>query len=267
MVAGGSCYWRGGLRRMEVTQRGGAAATGGQEAGEALDPNRIAVLYFEKRGGSDSLGYLADGLTEALIHELSGVKGLQVISSNGVRPYRQGTTPLVKIAQDLKVGTLVHGDVTESGDRLRVNVSLVQAATGGELGSTTLERPRGEVFALQDDVSKEVSVFLRQQLGQEIELDQVRVGTSNTKAWELLQRAGGLSKDLETLLASGDTAAAARHLAQADTLLAQAKPPIRTGRPAIERGWLAYHQTDLIRDFDKPYYSTWTAGWSRPIAR
>ena len=89
---------------------------------------------------------------------------------------------------------------------------------------------------------------------------QVRVGTSNTKAWELLQRAGGLSKDLEPLLASGDTAAAARHLAQADSLLAQAEQldPNWTAAP-IERGWLAYHQTDLISNFDKPYYSTWTA--------
>ena len=70
----------------------------GQEP-SGLDPNRLAVLYFQKsEGSSDSLGYLADGLTEALIHELGNVGGLQVISSNGVRPYRKGDLPLQKVA-------------------------------------------------------------------------------------------------------------------------------------------------------------------------
>ncbi|HEY9507686.1 MAG TPA: serine/threonine-protein kinase, partial [Gemmatimonadales bacterium] len=238
--------------------RGHAAGTPAAED-LSLDKNRIAVLYFENRGMADSLGYLADGLTEALIHELSGVKGLQVISRNGVAPFRHATVTTDSIGRALKSGTLVQGTVAQSGDRLRVSVSLVNAANGEEIASQTVERPKSEVFALQDDVAKEVSLFLRRRLGQEIELEQVRVGTSNTKAWELLQRAGGLSKDLETLLASGDTAAAARHLAQADSLLAQAEQqdPNWAAAP-IERGWLAYHQTDLISTFDKTYYSTWT---------
>ena len=64
------------------------AAGGGEESG-GLDARHIAVLYLEKAPGtSDSVSYLADGLTEALIHELSRVKGLQVISSNGVLPYK-----------------------------------------------------------------------------------------------------------------------------------------------------------------------------------
>ncbi|HET7423732.1 MAG TPA: serine/threonine-protein kinase, partial [Gemmatimonadales bacterium] len=236
-------------------------SAGGTKAAEdaSLDKNRIAVMYFENRGLADSLSYLGDGLTEALIHELSGVKGLQVISRNGVAPFRHTTVTTDSIGRALKSGTLVQGTVAQSGDRLRVSVSLVNAANGEEIASQTVERPKTEVFALQDDVAKEVALFLRQRLGQEIELDQVRVGTSNTKAWELLQRAGGLSKDLETLLASGDTAAAARHLAQADTLLTQAQnlDPNWAAAP-IERGWLAYHQTDLIATFDKTYYSTWT---------
>ena len=67
---------------------GGSAFGPGASAAEdpSVDKNRIAVLYFENRGGADSLGYLADGLTEALIHELSEVKPLQVISRNGVAP-------------------------------------------------------------------------------------------------------------------------------------------------------------------------------------
>jgi eukaryotic-like serine/threonine-protein kinase len=224
-----------------------------------MDPNRIAVLYFENRSGQDSLGYLADGLTEALIHELSEVKPLQVISRGGVTPYRNSTIGADSIGRALKVGTLVQGTVAGSGDRLRVSVSLVNAATGEELGSKTLERPRKEIFALQDDLAREVSLFLRERLGEEINLQEIRIGTRDPKAWELVQQSEKLSKEVDPLLAAGDTAAAARRLVAADSILAGVErldPNWVT--PPIERGWLAYRQTDLVSGFDKPLYSKWT---------
>ena len=227
-------------------------------AANDLHPERIAVLYFDSRGGSDSLGYVADGLTEALIHELSQVNPLEVISRNGVSPYRRTTVAPDSIGRALKVGTLVSGNVAQSGDSLRVTVSLVNAATGEEIASKTVERPRKEIFALQDDLAKEVSLFLRDRVGQEIKLRESRIGTSNTAAWELLQQAEQLSNDVEQLLATQDTAAAARHLTQADSLLAKAEaldPAWVT--PPIQRGWLAYHETDLVSGIDKTYYSTW----------
>jgi serine/threonine-protein kinase len=150
-----------------------------------LDPNRIAVLYLEKsEQASDSLSYLADGLTEALIHELSNVGGLQVISSNGVRPYRKGDVPLQQIARDLQVGTMVHGRIARSNDRLRVTVSLVNAGNGVEIGTRTLERPREELFALQDELANEVSVFLRKQLGKEVQLRETKATTRIGQAGE-----------------------------------------------------------------------------------
>jgi tetratricopeptide (TPR) repeat protein len=141
-----------------------------------------------------------------------------------------------------------------------VSVSLINAATGEEIGSKTLERPREEIFALQDDVAKEVSLYLRERLGQEIKLQEIRVGTRSPKAWELLQQAGRLSKDVDPLLAAGDTAAAARRLADADSLLASVErlDPSWVTAP-VERGWLAYRETDLVAGFDKQLYSKWTA--------
>jgi len=230
---------------------GGAAA---EETG--LDPNRIAVLYFEKgRGTSDSLNYLADGITEALIHELSAVGGLQVISSNGVRPYRKGDVPLVKIAQDLKVGTLVHGDVTESADKLRVTVSMANAGTGVEIGSTTIERPRSEVFALQDEVSKEVAVFLRKQIGKEVVLRETRGTTKNVDAWATYQKAQAEARDAETLSAAGDSAGAARKVARTDSLLAHAEQldPQWVAPPTL-RGWLSYRQSRMAPLAEPSYH-------------
>ena len=231
-----------------------------------FDANRIAVLYFENRSGNDSLTSLADGVTEALIHELSEVKPLQVISRNGVTPYRNAAVAPDSIGRALKVGTLVEGTIAQSEKRLRVNVSLIDAASGDEIGSKTLERPREEIFDLQDDVAKEVSLFLRERFGQEIQVQALRVGTRNPKAWELVQQAGKLSKDVDALLAAGDTTAAARRLNEADSILAGVeKLDAEWITPPIERGWVAYRQMDLVPGFDKTLYSKWIA--ARPRAR
>ncbi len=225
----------------------------------AVDRNRIAVMYFENRSGSDSLSYLADGLTEGLIHELSVVKPLQVISRNGVAPFRKAAATPDSIGRALKVGTLVEGTIAQSGDRLRLDVSLIDASTGEEIGNKTLERPRAEIFALQDDLTREVAVFLRQRLGEAVEVGKSRIGTNNVKAWELLQRAEQSMRESETLIDAGDTKAAARRFETADTVLMQAEAADpRWSTPVTERGWLAYRQSRLAGSFDKCYYAQWT---------
>src|SRR5881394_2841098 len=139
-------------------------ANAGTGVGDA-DPRRIAVLYFEHRGDSTRTQYLADGLTESLIHELSAVKALQVISANGVRPFRNASTPVRSdsLRRSLGVGTIVQGTVTEEGDRLRVDVALAISFLGhGALhDGADAERPRTELFALQDTLSRAVAEFLR----------------------------------------------------------------------------------------------------------
>ena len=253
-AAGGLLLVAGlGFGAWRMAHRGGAAASA-----EGFDANHIAVMYFDQRGGGDSLGYVADGITEALIHELSEVPQLEVISRNGVLPYKKSAVPSDSIGRALKVGTLVEGTVTQADNRLRLDVSLINAATGREIGSKVLERPREEIFALQDDLAKEVSFYLRKEIGQEITITETRQGTESTKAWELLQRAEQTSKDADALLASGDTAAASRRLLQADSILGQAEAADpKWSTPAVQRGWLAYHQTDLVAGLDKDVYAKW----------
>ena len=224
------------------------------------DPRHIAILYFRTVGGQDSLIPIADGLTETLIHELSRVKPIRIISAGGVAPFRRAGIPPDSIARALRVGTIVDGAVSQSGDRLRVSVSLVDPTTGAEFGSKTVERARQEIFGLQNDVAREVSTFLRERLGQEIELQESRVGTTSPAAWELLQQAEKLTKDFDQLLNGSDTVAAARQLNRADSLLmqAQAVDP-KWGLPSLRRGWLAYRQIDLVPGFDKTIYGKWLA--------
>jgi len=248
LVVGGVAAWRLAF---------GSGASAAEDP--SVDKNRIAVLYFENRSGSDSLRYLADGLTEALIQELSQVKPLQVISRNGVAPFRNVNAPPDSVGRVLNVGTMVEGTIAQSGSRLRVSVSLLDASSGIEIGSKTLERPREEIFALQDDLTREVAVFLRQQLGEAVQIRESRIGTKSVEAWELLQRAEQMIDGAETLIDAGDADAASRQLAGADTVLmkAEAADP-RWATPVTQRGWLAYRQTRLAGSFDKAYYARWT---------
>jgi eukaryotic-like serine/threonine-protein kinase len=233
LAIGGVLAWRIWLRPADAS-----ADTRG------LSPNRIAVMYFQKTAGSsDSLGYLADGITEALINELSGVSNLEVISRNGVLPFKNAPVAPDSVAQVLKAGTLVEGTLAQAGERLRLTVSLINGSNGAQIGSKILDRPREEIFALQDDLAKEVAFFLRQQLGREIQLQASRVETRNTKAWELMQKALTEARGAEPLVAAGDTAAAARQYQRADSLLAQAEASDKSWvGPPTQRGWLAYRR-------------------------
>jgi TolB-like protein len=214
-------------------------------------------LYFDDRSPDQSLTYLADGLTEALINDLSGVTALQVISRYGVAPYRRKAVSTDSIRRALKVGTIVGGTLAQAGDSLRLNVSMVDASSGNQLESRTLAVPRADPMAPQATLADQVALLLRQRLGEEIRRVEARAGTRNAQAWELVQRAKELTRNIDTVLASGDTASATRTLGRADSLLAQAAS--KDGEwitPIVERGWLAWEQRH-IAGFEKGPAAQW----------
>jgi len=226
----------------------------------AFDPRNIAVLYFQQRSPQDSLRYLADGLTEELIHQLSRVPTLRVISQNGVGPYRHTNVSPDSVARALKVGTLVQGTMAQSGGRLRLTVALIDGATGAELGSTALERPHQEIFALQDDLTQEVAIFLRQRLGEEVQKKMAMTrAKTHPRAWHLVQQAGELTRDIDGLLAAGDTSGAAIHLDKADSILVMAEEEEpKWSRPSVARGRIAYSRLDLVSTLDRRYFERWS---------
>ena len=222
------------------------------------DPRRIAVLYFQDRSPDKSLSYLADGLTEALIHELSGVSTLQVVSRNGVAPYRHAEVGTDSIVKALGVGTIVDGTLTQSGDSLGLSIAMTDGKTGNEIESTSLTVPRADPLALQRSLAERVGQLLRRRLGQEIQRIAARAGTENPQAWELLQRAKELARNVDTLLSAGDTAGATRALAQSDSMLIQATVKDRKWTaPIIERGWNAWARR-RIAGFGKGPANEWT---------
>ncbi|HJR54882.1 MAG TPA: adenylate/guanylate cyclase domain-containing protein [Gemmatimonadota bacterium] len=159
-----------------------------------LDPSRLAVLYFSDQSETGDLGHLADGFTETLIHELTGVEGLKVVSQYGVRPFEGGDIPIDSVARALAAGTIIDGTVSRSGDSLRVQVQLLDATDMTQIASFTEVRPWSEMFSLQDEITSDVSTALRQWLGHEFDLRKRRRGTQSVEAWELLQRAERMSQ-------------------------------------------------------------------------
>jgi serine/threonine-protein kinase len=225
----------------------GGAGKPASRIGTDSDPNHIAVTYFADRTTSGELKFLADGLTEALIDELSTVKQLKIISRNGVAPYKGKTVPPDSLQRALKVGTVVSGKVEENGDQLRVTVTLEDGLTKESLGSAVVMRARGDVFKLQDDLAKEVALILRKKLGGEIDAVAGRPTTGNAEAWEAYQRAKMSFAGADTILASGDLQAAGRRLAAADSEFAKIEAMDKKwAAPIVARGQVAFRKVLVI---------------------
>ena len=206
-----------------------------------LDPRHVAVLYFDDQSTNHQLGYLADGLTDALIAELDAVRSLKVISAAGSARYRGDSVAPDSIGRALSVGTLVRGGVDRQGNRLRVTVHLLDGSTGAEFQRAAFELPAANVLTVRDTLAAEVGAMIRKRLGQEITLRDQRAQTTNPDAWALVQLGTQWRRRGEQLITSSDTATLRHDFASADSALAQAARLDPTWpTPAIARGAVAY---------------------------
>ena len=223
--------------------KGASAADASAAVGEA---NHIAVLYFDDNSPDHSLGYLANGLTEALIQELGTVHGLSVTSRNGVMPYRGRSVGTDSIGRALSVGTVVSGTVAQDGDKLRVSVDLIDAKTGKNLSTIKIEKTKQDAFAVQDELAQQVSTELRKKLGEQVEVLVSKASTRNAAAWDAFQRAKQTIAQADSMLASGDAKSAASMLARADGELdAVAKSDDKWVAPLALQGLLGYQLARL----------------------
>ncbi len=179
----------------------------------------IAVLYFDDLTPDNRLAHVAAGLTENLIDRLSQVRALHVISPNGVRLYRDSVIPVDSLARRLNVGTLVSGSVDAAGPLLRLTVRLIDARTGTQLRSRMIEKPRWGLFAIQDSINTDLSLWLREHLGQQVRMQEQKGATRSVEAWESMQRAEELSSRARSVFLAGDSRGAAALLTRSDSAL------------------------------------------------
>ena len=205
-----------------------ALSSGGKAlpGASGLDPKNVAVLYFDDLSSDKRLGFVADGFTEALIDELRQVQGLSVVSKSGAGAWREANVGADSVGRALRAGTLVQGRVEPAqGDRIRVQVWLVDGTSGADLGRrASFERPASDLIGARDSLAVQAADLIRRQLGQEVRLRGQQEGTRSTAAWSLTQRAEQLVKQGEAAAEAGDTATQGRSFRTADSLLTQAEP-------------------------------------------
>ena len=242
----------------QMATGGEGIPAGGVAPVETADPTRIAVLYFDDFSEEKDLGHLAHGFTEAVIHELSQVQALHVISRNGVKPYRDTAVTLDSIVRALDVGTVLEGSVMGSRELLRVTVQMTETASMTQLASLSWDRPWGDWLAIVDEIVSEISREFREQLGVEIQLRERQARSANPRSWELLQRAEQLREDHRPQWMAGDVPAAERTLRRADSLLAiAASLDPAWVEPVLHRGWVAGEIAALLGPAPGVYDQTW----------
>ena len=233
------------LTWLVVSRRGTA-----RPSGTGMDVRRVAVLYFQDQSPDSSLRYLAAGLTEGLINQLSQVRSLDVVSRNGVLPYRNVDLPRDSIARALGAGTLVEGTVEPVRDRVRVTVRLVDGYSGADLlRRATFEQPSANLLQIRDSLAGEVARVLRERLGEEVRLREERAGTSSTEAWTRVQQAEAIRRDGEALVQAGKMDSAMALFARTDSTLAAAeRADPKWIDPILLRGQLVERRVRLTRN-------------------
>ena len=156
-----------------------------------IDKNSIAVLPFANRSADDSDIYFTDGIHDDLLTQLSKIDAFSVISRTSVMEYRDTAKNLKQIARELNVANIMEGSVQRSGDRVRINVQLIDAATDEHLWAEIYDREltTNNLFDIQSEIAKAIASALRAKLT-DSELASVSdVPTDNVAAYDLYLQA------------------------------------------------------------------------------
>jgi serine/threonine-protein kinase len=167
--------------------------------------SEIAVLPFQNLSAEGPYAYFAGGLQDELLTQLAKVAALKVISRTSVMGYQGSPKPLKQIASELGVGSVVEGSVQVVGERLRVTVQLIDAATDEHLWAEHYDRTLDDAFAIQSEVAQRIVAAVGAALTNAAQERLTAAPTANAQAYRLylqgndyLNRPGGLRQELGT---------------------------------------------------------------------
>jgi len=145
----------------------------------------IAVMPFENVTRDQSTDYLSDGVTESLINSLSQLPHITVIARNSVFRYKHQTPDLQQVARQLNVQAVLTGRVLVQGDTLSVSVEMTDTQNNTQLWGQHYTRKAADIFAVQDEIARQVTEALRVRLtgGQQEQV--VKHYTENAEAYRL----------------------------------------------------------------------------------
>jgi adenylate cyclase len=209
------------------------------------DKPSIAVLPFQNMSGDPEQEYFADGISEDIITALSKLSQLFVIARNSSFTFKGKHVHVREIGATLGVRYVLEGSVRKAGARVRITAQLIDATNDGHLWAERFDRELTDIFAVQDDVTRQIVAALSLNLTQG-DRRRIQAGqTGNMEAFDCFLR----GRDLWWSHAKGPNA-------QARDLLLRATELDPNFAPAY--GWLAAAH---IND----YVSRWTASPSRSL--
>ena len=148
--------------------------------------NSIAVLPFASLSSDPENEFFCDGITEELLNVLAKIEGLQVTSRTSSFAFKGKTQDIREIAAKLNVQKVLEGSVRKAGNKVRITAQLINAADGYHLWSETYDRSIEDIFAVQDDISREIANKFRLNLSEQAHARElVKVPTHNMEAYKL----------------------------------------------------------------------------------
>ncbi len=124
----------------------------------------VGILPFTDIGNDPEQAYFADGLTEDMITDLSKVQDLFVIARNTAFSYKGSSKSTVEIGREMGVAHVLEGSVRRAGGRIRINAQLVATESGGSVWAERYDRDFSDIFAVQDDITAEITKALKANL-------------------------------------------------------------------------------------------------------
>src|SRR4029077_12226619 len=156
---------------------------------ERLDKS-IAVLPFQNLSDEKENAYFADGIQDDILTSLSKIGDLKVISRTSVMAYRGDAARNAReIGQALGVATLLEGSVRRAGNRVRVNVQLINANNDDHIWAENYDRDLTDIFAIQTDLAQKIATALQAKLSPNEKARLDRQPTKNSDAYLLFIQA------------------------------------------------------------------------------
>lgn len=168
-----------------------AAAVAAAAVKQADDTRSVAVLPFVNMSGDPEQEYFSDGITEDIITDLSKIAGLLVIARNSSFTYKGKTVDIRAVGRDLGVRSVLEGSIRRAGNRVRITAQLIDASSGGHLWAERYDRDLTDIFAVQDEVTRQIVAALKLTLTP-AEAAQIGAGTRRLDAHDSFMRGRAL---------------------------------------------------------------------------
>ena len=151
----------------------------------AIPEKSIAVLPFENLSEEKGNAYFADGTQSEIMTKLAGIGDLKVISRTSTAKYKSKPEDLKTVARQLGVATVLEGSVQKAGDRVRVNVQLIDARSDMHLWAKSYDRDLKDIFAVESGVAQEIADTLQAKLSPSQANALTAAPTRDTEAYDL----------------------------------------------------------------------------------